>query len=537
MALHAMCWLFAGALTIGPVAGADTIVGWQFEDGRLPYLQRAIEEAGKNNVNHIQFSPAIVHSVSDFIGNAERLREIRQATLAARQKEMTVFVWTRELQDIPAGTRVSLEDSDVWNALHERYRKLNTALPGIDGLVLSLEEADVSLFDTKVVVSTVDRSARLTKLIDETHSICSELDWDLWVRVFADRPEDLEWVIKGISDANPAVGVLIPIVPYEWHPTGPFHPALGKFAGRRQIVEFDLGNRNFGRSLVPYCYPDRIRDQLIYAREKGVVGAVARVDCGRDHCLGSPCGVNLVAFSRYLRQPDASIDLVWSDYLSDSFGSRDYKQLRDCLEPTKDIVEHVFLSQGSLFLSDESRIPDPAGAAARLADRGLAIWDPSYRATERKLRTITSKVAQSLILEKDEAVARCLEARSTLERARASIPVSVYILLSSQLSILEDAARFWRDLGYAYCAYQLWTQDRSEKSRARLAMSHTHLTSWSRYFRTVYGFGHPVFNVRRLEQFAEKIAPPPPPEQQTSRQRPPTQQSRRGSPRSRPRLR
>ena len=530
LALQAMRWVLVCTLTVASVARADTIVGWQFQDARLPYLQAALEAASKNDVNHIQYSSDIVRSVSDFVGDTERLREIRQVTLTARQKGMTVFLWTWEIQDVPAGSKITLEDSTVWNALRERYRNLHSALPGVDGLVLSLEEADASVFDTRLVVSPMDRSARLTKMINEVYTVCADLDWDLWVRVFANRPEDLEWVTKGISEANPAVGVLIPIVPYAWHPKSPYHPALGKFSGRRQFVEFDLGNENFGRTLVPYCYPERIHDQLAYARGKGIVGAVARVDCGQDHCLGSACGVNLIAFNRYLREPDASIDSIWSDFLLNAFGSRDYKQLRACLEPTKEIVERIFLSQGSLFLSDQSRIPDPGGIAARLTDRGLSLWESSYEGSERQLRTITPKVAQSLVEEKDEAVARCSEARSALERARASIPVPAYIFLSSQLSILEDAARLWRDLADTYCAYHLWKSDRSEKRRARLAMSHAQLTSWSRYCRTLYGFGHPIFNIRRLEQFAGELAPPPPPEQQTSNQPPPAQGSRGDAP-------
>ncbi|MFH1742098.1 MAG: hypothetical protein ABIH23_24105, partial [bacterium] len=431
------------------------------------------------------------------------------------QRDMTVFLWTRELQEIQPGGTVSLEDPAIWNALRERYRKLHEAIPDVDGLVLSLEDADLSLFDTKRIVTSMDPAARLTKLVDELGAVCREVDWDLWVRTPGEKPDDLEWVARGIANTNPTIGVLTPIVPYKWHPKSPYHPAIGAFPNRRQLVELDLGNLNFGRCLVPYCDPELVCKQLSYALGKGAVGAVARVDCGEDHCLGSVSEISLFAFGAYLHKPQTTVDSIWSDYLRAAFPNEDHQHLKTCLQATKDIIERVFLSQGSMFLNDESRIPDLSIASRFLNDDSLSVWDPTAVKDERLLRYLTSKTAQSLVAEKDEAVARCLEAQAGLERARASIRVSNYIALSSQLNLLEDAARLWRDITDAYCAYTLWKQDPSEQRRGRLALSHNHLSSWIGYLRRLYGSGHPIFDARRLEKLVEEVAPPPPPEEKT----------------------
>ncbi|MFH1740787.1 MAG: hypothetical protein ABIH23_17405, partial [bacterium] len=131
-ALHLVCLLLAMLSAAEPRVNADTIIAWQFQDGHLAYLQRALDTAQKNHVNNIQFSCDIVRSASHAINNPELAREIRQAVLAAHQRDMTAFLWTRELQEIQPGSTVSLEDPAVWNALRERYRKLHEAIPDVD---------------------------------------------------------------------------------------------------------------------------------------------------------------------------------------------------------------------------------------------------------------------------------------------------------------------------------------------------------------------------------------------------------------------
>ncbi len=490
-------------------AGADTIIGWEFEDGRLPYLQQAVEIGRKHKINHIQMSSSIVRSVSDLVADSEKVRELRQVALAAKQGDMTVFLWAPELQDLPPGA--SIRDPLTANRIRERYTRLHTALPAIDGLVLDLDPGSLS------GTSASERAGALTTLVDLLHGVCSGVDWDLWVRLDAKTPDELEWMTKGVTDSNPSIGVFVPIVIHEWSPKSPYHPALGTFGERRHIVEFDLANRNFGRCILPYCYAERVAEQLKFAREKGAVGAVARVDCGRDHVIGSACAINLWTFCRFLQNPSTSLETVWSDYFRETFGKSDQEQLRACLESTDEVVERVFLSEGSLFLSDESRIPSLKGAQNRLSEEGLSNWDPSFGRTERNLLKMSTYTAGKLVKEKDEAVARALEARAVLERARSGVTISGYIAMSSQMSILDDAARLWRDIAYTYCAYQIWKQNESDESaRNRLELAHKHVSSWSKYFVTVYGGDNPIFSAERMAVFCNEIEPPAPPEQKES---------------------
>jgi len=500
------------AVCLGVRAGcADTIIGWEFEDGRLAYLQQAVELGRRHKINHIQLSSSIVRSVSDLISDSEQIREIRQVALSAKQGDMTVFLWTPELQNLPPS--VSIQDPATASIIRERYTRLHTALPAIDGLVLSVDPA--SLSPGQSASAAPEGAAALTSLLNLMHEVCAGVDWDLWVRLDARTPQELEWMTKGIADSNAAIGVFIPIVIYKWSPNSPYHPSLGTFGQRRQIVEFDLANRNFGRCIIPYSYPNRVREQLEYAKKKGAVGAVARVDCGKDHVVGSACAINLWTFCRFLRDPMTKLEHVWSDYLRETFGRGEEERLRTCFESTREIVERVFLSEGSQFLNDESRIPDLRGAENRLTEDGLSNWDPSFARTERDLLKMSTYTAGKLVKEKDEAVARALEVRAVLERARSGITVSGYIAMSSQMSILDDTARLWRDITYAYCAYRIWKQNEQDKTATdRLRLAHQHLSSWSTYFVTVYGADNPIFSAERLAVFCDKIQPPPPPQQE-----------------------
>ncbi len=505
--------LFALTLSIhGMSPEAATIVAWRFEHDSLSYLQRAIDIAQQNKVNRIQLSGEIVHSVSAAVHDPERARRIRQVALSARQKEMTVYLSIREFQEISDGDKISLDNPEFWGKVRERYKALHEVLPEVDGLVLSVDGAELSIFDTVRIQSAMNGPARLSRLVAELDAVCRELDWDLWVRFPEVPPTEVDGIIQAISTTNKTVGVIIPALPYRSHPDAPGHPAIGRFADRRQIVEMDLGNSHYGKCLIPYCYPERVGKQISYALGKGVAGAVARVDCGHEHCVGTPNEINLFAFCRSLADPSTTTDRIWTDYLQMTFGEKEHKNFRFCLETTGEIIENTFLTLGSPFLNDESRIPDLNSASKDLERGALSAWIPALKKNEVLLKTITPTVAQSMVVEKDEAVAKCLEAHAALERARASAQVPVYIGLSAQLEMLEDTARLWRDLTDAYCAYQLWKQDSSETRRARLALSHHQLSSWLRYLQSVYGEGHPIFDTDRLDSFVQQIAPPPPPE-------------------------
>jgi len=503
--------LFALTLSIHGISpeGA-TIVAWRFEHDDLSYLQKVVDIAHQNGVNQIQLSGEIVNSVSAVVHDPERARRIRQVTLSAQQKEMAVYLSIREFQDISDGEKISLDDPGFWGKAHERYKALHEVLPEIDGLVLSVDSVELSIFDSARIQSAMNGAARLSKLVTELDTVCRELDWDLWVQFPEVPPTEVDRIIQAISSASKSVGVIIPALPYRSHPDAPDHPAIGRFADRRQIVEMDLGNTHYGRCLIPYCCPERVSRQISYALSKGAAGAVARVDCGHEHCVGTPNEVNLFTFCRLLADPSTTIDRIWTDYLQMTFGEKEHKNLRFCLESTGVIIEKTFLTQRLPFLNDESRIPDLKAASKDLESGALSAWIPNLKKNEVLLKTITPSVAQSMVVEKDEAVAKCLEAHAALERARASAQIPVYIGLSAQLEMLEDAARLWRDLTDAYCAYQLWKQDSSENRRARLALSHQQLSSWLRYLRSAYGEGHPIFDADRLDNFLQQIAPPPP---------------------------
>ena len=113
------------------------------------------------------------------------------------------------------------------------------------------------------------------------------------------------WAIEALRD-YPGITVISKPEPQDFQPFYPHSPAVGAFGRTPQILEMDLNGEYWGQSLIPVSQVGYLRYRFRYGVNKGIVGAVGRIDTNANAALGTPNEINLFAFSRLLSKPETA---------------------------------------------------------------------------------------------------------------------------------------------------------------------------------------------------------------------------------------
>lgn len=255
---------------------------WQFQDYNMEHIKRQVDLAAENNINRIQLSHEIVMDVEEPLGNPQLVKDINTICGWAHAKGIEVDMWTHELNGIPKELqqdgKANLDDPKIWEFVTSKYDKLFKLCPDLDGLVLTMQETAMSIYHENSVVSSIAPEKRVAKLIDDLGKVCKTFKKDYFVRTFSYEPAELEYIMKGLALCESDPIVMTKCVPHDWQPYYPNNPAIGNVGGKRQIVEFDLGNEFTGLATVPYIELDQLKKRLDYDLAKNVSGAVLRLE-------------------------------------------------------------------------------------------------------------------------------------------------------------------------------------------------------------------------------------------------------------------
>jgi len=447
-------------MTPTPSSNAFT-VGWILLKDDMDYLCRAIERAAGYGVDHLQLSHEIIHHADQLFSREGLADKIRALARLGHAHRMRVYIWTHELRRVPScfvrNGKVQLDESQLWRWLEDRYEEVFRLIPEIDGLVLTFHETDVSVYDDGKVVSRLDKPQRVARLINTINRVCRKHRKELIVRTFVYWPGELADVVKGIDAADPDVAVMSKEVPHDWQPNYPDNPAIGAFPHRRQIIEFDLGHEYYGQNLVPYLVPAYLKRRLAYQRGKGAAGAAARISRDGHSALGTAGELNLAAFQRFCRDPDADEQATWQAVVAERYGQAVADELADLLRRTPDVVERTLLTQDFYFLNDHSRVPGLDYAERHIATHSIAKWipTPEQRRREQALAEPTIDVYRAVLAEKDQAVALAERLLEELRGLASRMKSSDFDPLRAELTRLRDLARLYRIVADAYFAYQV----------------------------------------------------------------------------------
>jgi hypothetical protein len=261
---------------------------------------------------------------------------------------LKVTVWVHELSDLPTATSpaylgdVAVDNDKLWNVIDARYEWiLGTALPKIDGLVLTTVETQVNATDTPL----------MTKLVSLIDRKCRQHGKSLIVRTFVWRPDELEGVMGTVRQLPDDIVIMSKVVPQDWQMRGENAAEIGAVGNHPQIVEYDVAGEYFLSSNVANCMVELLKKQFDYGLTKNVQGICVRVDRYDASIIWEPNEVNLWTLGLLAAGNTDNTDDIWRRWAAYRYGSQAAPAVIAALKPTADVVAEM-LSLGPFTFGD-----------------------------------------------------------------------------------------------------------------------------------------------------------------------------------------
>jgi hypothetical protein len=481
--------VFSPAALAAPApAPAFAMNGWQLHDYNMPKLEEAITRAPSYGVNFLIFSHEMFRSVEGFLASddgaspanppswvaelkrGENFRIIpgwqsdlrRLGELATRQK-LPYYLWIHEFDDLPrkylVDGRVNMEDPQLWTYLQARYQRLLAAMPGVAGFVLTLHESDLKVFRHGDVASRDDVAGRIYKVSKFLYDLLKRHNKQLIVRNFFYEPLEMEYFKAGVERLPDDVIVMSKDTTHEFHPYYPWDPLHGKMGAKRQIIEIDLGVEKAWDWRGAYAQTDYIRRVVLRARETKQVGLVGRARLMWDRPFADTHEANLYAFSRFLSDPDQTVDRVLRDWAGWRYPARAVPYVVSAFKRSETINHRGRWHLEYWFTKEIGREwADYAYVYSRVLQRSRWKWTGADddRALEQKLYHPDEATVARALEEKDMVVAEVRAARSDLRQAARWLTPAQLAPLEEDFRYLQDAALLQREWIRAYFAQRVY---------------------------------------------------------------------------------
>ena len=318
----------------------------------VDYMRRVVEKAreyggvdsfevcgdchgGASGINGLSLLARYPHAHAhvDAAAVEKNRREMNAICDLAHAAGKPLYYWHREIyipkglmEDIPA-----LMDADgEFDLLGEAYRdwlryKLDETFrhcPGLDGIVLTLTEADFSVIHNsnpkryppqKVVESLVDLFAAEHEKRGKRFIL----------RSFGSNSQDYRDIIGGAVAAARRHGFEIEtkVTEADFVPWLPKNPFLKKNPPLTLGAECDALGEYLGAGYLPAAQVARIREYVASAREEDVDRYTIRIDRVGNCIFDTAHEINLYAYMRFIADPSATVDGVVQEYAAKHFGS------------------------------------------------------------------------------------------------------------------------------------------------------------------------------------------------------------------------
>lgn len=465
--------IIASTLLLAGAASADSLPlrVWQFQDYNMDHIKRLIDMAAEQHVNRIQLSHNIVMDVEHPLGNPQLVRDINTICQWADAKNIKVDMWTHELNGIPKDLRVNgkvdLDAPELWDFIRGKYRKLFDMCPDLDGLVLSMKETAMSIYDERSVESSISPEKRVAKLIDQMGSVCKSFNKQFFVRTFSYEPHELQFIKQGIIEAQCDFVVMSKCVPHDWQPYYPHNPIIGDVGGKPQIVEFDLGYEFLGLSTIPYINIDYLKMRLDHGVSRNILGAVLRIERLGWRAVDTPNQANIDVFTKMLLNPSADPHELYKQWLADRYGEQAVPHLFSAFMRTYDIVNKGYFVLG-YWVTNHSKLPTYDYATKSLGRRTTAKWDPSTKPTQDELWNPTRQTIAKINAEKDEALALVNESIADIEKAKPFLSEKDYADLADLFQREKAMVVVWKAGMDIIFGVQVYQSTKSEDDKAFL---------------------------------------------------------------------
>lgn len=307
-----------------------------------------------SGINGLSFLERYPHAAAkvDRAAVARNREEMRTICRQAHAIGKPLYYWHREiyvpdglLDDLPGLLDENGEFDLLGRAYHDwlRYKLDETfrACPELDGLVLTLTEADYSVIHNSNPTRYPPQKvvASLVGLFAEEHEKRGKR---FILRSFGSNSQDYVDIIDGARAAAKRHGFEIEtkITEADFVPWQPKNPFLRKNPPLTLGAECDALGEFLGAGYLPAAQVARIREYVDSARAEGVDRYAIRIDRVGNSIFDSAHEINLYAYMRFIADPSATVDGVISEYARRRFGEAADEMsalVRDELERVRNI--------------------------------------------------------------------------------------------------------------------------------------------------------------------------------------------------------
>jgi hypothetical protein len=461
--------------------------GWDIERPDPPYVIEMIGQARQAGMNTITLSHEIVMNAEEILLDWHRYQHLRRYCEEAHRLDMKVYLWNHQVNNPPeslvtrepgGGRRLDFDNPLLARWLSDRYARVCERVPQADGIVLSLTESewqvhrdpsDAGFYSPGArVVSRLTPAGRMALVINTVADALRARGRRLIVRDFLRSPREMSAFAEAMKSVPADVMVYTKCVPNDWQYRYPPHPLLGKLAPHPQIMELDLYNETGGNIDVVMPAPDYYQAQLRLARERGLIGAIARIDDGFRSNRGTPAEFNVFAFSRLLHDPDTAVAPMWREFFEPLYGPAAAPAAIECLQQCFEMTCGISYTLG--FWTG-------AGGRARigytddhLLRNSSAMWtdDGTVKATERLLLESGPETIRRTVEEKRRVEQLALQCLDRLDRSRDAMPPERFRQLRGYFEEFARQARIGQVWARAYFALRWYRNTRRPEARAEV---------------------------------------------------------------------
>jgi hypothetical protein len=496
-------FLFLFSLILSnPIHAADSsspfaMNGWQFHDYNIPKLEDAVNRAPEYGVNFFIFSHDFFRSVEGFLASTDDVdtnhppawvkdlhtpeyfriiphwqSDLRHIGDLAAAKGIPYYLWVHEFDDVPnrfiKNKRVDMDDPELYKYLEQRYERLLLAVPGTAGIVLTLHESDFKLFRESDVSSKDDVPTRIYRVTMLLHDVLKRHNKQLILRNFFYEPAEMEYFKQAVGKLPDDIIIMSKDTTHEFQPFYPWDPLHGEVGKKKQIIEIDLGTEKAWDNRGAYAQTDYIRRVVLRAREKGLTGLVGRARMSWDHPFEDSHEVNLYSFSRFLQNPDLSVDSVLTDWSKRRYPAEAAPYIVSAMKHSEFIQHHGrWHLEYWLTKNIGTEWANYRYYFSRVVARSRYKWshDPADKELEEKLYHPDQEMFDKLVAEKDEVIAQTRAAQADLRQAARYCTPEQLAPLEEDFRFLLDAALLQREWVRAYFAQRMFMDKPSETSR------------------------------------------------------------------------
>lgn len=441
----------------------------------IPYLERVLAEAERFDVHSLEICGECHHPVIGGMHGAVEfkawpaVRAVRDLEAVQVQRDLLnritglchqhgkrVYFWHREIM-LPAGMLAAepglLDEHGEFDLLGDAYARFVTgslvefleAVPDMDGLVLTLTEADYSVLHN----SRPERyppSAVVAHLLRLFAAQLAPRGKRLILRSFGCIAQDYVDILAAVDGNIQGLEIETKITPFDFHPFLPVNPWLYAKPGVGLAAEYDALGEFLGAGRLPAANTANIIRYVHEARLRGTTRHVIRLDRMHVSVFDSSCRVNLDAFQAALSDSALTPDGFWSNWLPAEPSACDpgaCEELKSIMKAGLEVVTMTLYIRGNLIFHTFPLSADPkwlkAGGIPALFAEGASLYE--HRNIWSILSGGTAPGRIALLNEKQLAVDLASAMLRRVELLRGRLPDAVFEVHLEAWRHLHDLAK------------------------------------------------------------------------------------------------